>query len=159
MLYAIKPVLMSIILIQSLLYNPAWKIYNNKTYKISFKYPAEWKPNPSYFNKYEGTNGFFQISASSGENLSIDDIVKFEITHVSKPYGNNPTIKKLTIQRAEARLIIPSNDQGAEMNNQAGLIVTYPKPIKINSTTYSYLILWADKNHIEEISNSIQFDY
>jgi len=68
-------------------------------------------------------------------------------------------IKKFKIQGFESRLIIPSNDQGVEMNNQAALIVTYPKPIMINGSTYSYFVLWADKNHIEEISKTIEFIY
>ncbi|MCM1989857.1 peptidase M56 [Oceanirhabdus seepicola] len=159
MICAIKPSLMSIIIIQSLLYNPTWEIYYNKTYKMSLKYPAEWKLNPEYFNKYSGTDGFFQISASSGKNLSIDDIVKFDVNHLSKPYGTNPNIKKFKIQGVDARLIIPSNDQASEMNNQAALIVTYPKPIVINDTTYSYFVLWADKNHIVEISKTLKFIY
>ncbi len=159
MLCAVKPILMSIIIIQSFLYNPTWETYYNKTYKISLKYPAEWKLNPKYFNKYEGKDGFFQISASSGKDLSIDEIVKFETNHLLKPYGSEPKIKNLKIQGFEARLIIPSNDQLGELNNQAALIATYPKPIIINDTTYYYFVLWADKNHIEEISKTIEFIY
>jgi len=159
MLYAIKPILISIVIIQNLLYNPTWEIYSNKTYKISLNYPAQWKLNPQYSNRYDGPGGFFQISASSGKDLSIDDIVKFDVNHLSKPYGSSPSIRKLKIQGVDARLIMPSTDQSKEMNNLAALIVTYPKPIIIKNTTYYYFVLWADKNHIQEISKTLKFIY
>lgn len=133
------------------------KLYENKTFDISLKYNPEWKKNPSYTEKYEGKDGFFQISAYSGETLKIDELAQNEANHPQKPYGSNPKITKLTIQGQEARLIMPSDDQIKEFNNQAELIVRYPKEIKINSTTYYYFILWADKNNIHKISDTLRF--
>jgi TolB protein len=43
------------------------------------------------------------------------------------------------------------------MKNQAGLIVKYPEAVNINGSLYYYLILWADKAHIEQIGNTIKF--
>jgi len=155
----INPIIISILIIQSLIFNPTWSVYSSKIYKISLKHPSHWKSNSKYSNRFDGTDGFFQISASSGKDLSIDDIVKFDVTHLSKPYGSNPMIKNLKIQGIEARLILPSSDQIEEMTNQAALIIRYPKPVIINDITYSYLVLWADKDHIVEISKTIKFIY
>ena len=152
----INLVLVSLLLIQSLFYNST-SLYTNRTYKVSLEYPSHWRLNSVYSNRYDGTDGFFQISASSGKNLSIDHIVEFDVNHFLKPYGSNPQIKKLKVQGFDARLILPSSDQGYEMNNQASLIVSYPKPILINNTTYYYFVLWADKNHIDDIINTLKF--
>ncbi len=133
------------------------KHYENKTYKVSLKYNKNWKLNPNYIERYEGEDGFFQISAYAGQSLKIEEIVQIEVNHVLKPYGSKPEITKLNIQGQEARLIIPSNDQNSDLNNQAELIVEYPKPIKINENTYYYFILWADKYNIQEIYKTFRF--
>lgn len=52
---------------------------------------------------------------------------------------------------------MPSADQIKENNNQAELIVKYPQKIKINGNPYSYLIIWADTDHIRELSQTIKF--
>ena len=44
-----------------------------------------------------------------------------------------------------------------EEKEAAELIIKYPKPIQIDSFTYYYFVLWADKNHIEQIAQTIQF--
>lgn len=133
------------------------KLYENKTYNVSLQYNRNWKFNPIYIERYEGEDGFFQISAYTGQSLKIEDIVQIEVNHALKPYGSNPEITKLNIQGQEARLIMPSNDQHPELNNQAELIVKYPKPIKINENTYYYFILWADKYNIQEIYKTLRF--
>jgi TolB protein len=73
------------------------------------------------------------------------------------PYGSDPKIINRIIDGQEARLILPSADQPEEMKNQAGLIVKYPEAVNINGSLYYYLILWADKAHIEQIGNTIKF--
>lgn len=134
-----------------------YNTYNNKTYHVSFKYPNGWKPNPIYIDKYEGNDGFFQISASSGQNLNIDEIAKLEASHQLLPYGSNPQIKALNINNLPARLILPSSDQVKEMKNQAALIIKYPSPVEILGSKYYYFILWADKDHIQQIGSTFQF--
>lgn len=133
------------------------KNYENKVYNISLKYNSSWKLNPKYNERYEGKDGFFQVSATDGQNLKIDQVAKNDATHILQPFGSNPEITKLTIQGQEARFIMPSADQIKENNNQAELIVKYPQKIKINGNPYSYLIIWADKDHIREISQTIKF--
>lgn len=43
------------------------------------------------------------------------------------------------------------------MQNQAALIVKYPTEIELDNNIYYYLILWADKDHIEQIGQSLTF--
>lgn len=133
------------------------KIYENKSFNVLLQYKKDWKPNHNYIEKYEGNDGFFQISAYGGEGLEIDEVVQNEVKHALKPYGSHPEITKLSIQGQEARLIIPSKDQVHEFHNQAELIVKYPKAIKINQDTYYYFILWADKYNIHELYKTLRF--
>jgi BlaR1 peptidase M56. len=131
--------------------------YISEDYKISFKYPSYWKLNPNYIERYEGKDGFFQVGAINGENMSIDEVAKNDAFHKLNPYGSDPKIINRTIDGQEARLILPSADQPEEMKNQAGLIVKYPEAVKIDGSLYHYLILWADKSHIEQIGNTLTF--
>ena len=131
--------------------------YISEDYKISLKYPSYWEANPNYIERYEGKDGFFQVGAIDGENMSIDEVAKNDTFHKLNPYGSDPKIINRMIDGQEARLILPSDDQPEEMKNQAGLIVKYPEAIKINGSLYHYLILWADKSHIEQIGNTLTF--
>ena len=134
---------------------PGWKVYQNKEYHVSFKYPASWTPMAGYLNRLGGNDGWLQIDAAEG--TSMDDVTQRDAYHKHMPYGSNPEIKAVEIQGQEARLILPSSDQAKEMLNQAGLIVKYPKAVQINKVTYDYFVLWADKACIERISQTVLF--
>ena len=131
--------------------------YTSEDYKISLRYPSGWKPNPYYIERYEGTGGFFQVGAIDGAGLTIDEVAENEAFHRLSPYGTKPQILSRTVDGQEARLILPSVDQPEDMRNQAGLIVRYPQAVQINGSMYHYLILWADKAHIEKIGNTLAF--
>lgn len=131
--------------------------YINKEYQITLDYDKDWTQNTGYSNKFEGKNGFFQINAFNGQDWSIDEVAKHNASHKLLPYGSNPQISKLMIQGHEARLIIPSEDQAKEMNNQAEIIIKYPKEVEINGDRYYYFILYADKNHIQTIAKTLRF--
>lgn len=146
--------------IQSLQWSPTaildgtQKTYTNTTYKVTFQYPSNWRKVNE--ERYEGADGFFQISAiSAGENL--EEVCHGEAFHPLLPYGSMPSILKTRIQNQEACYIFPSADQPAEMQNQSALIVRYPTPITIQGETYNYFILWADQPHLKEIALSLIF--
>lgn len=130
------------------------KIYTNPVYKVKFSYPSHWQKVNEL--RFEGTDGFFQISAISSEE-NMDEVCHGEAFHQLLPYGSMPRIVNSQIQNQEACFIFPSPDQPVEMRNQASLIVRYPAPILIQGTTYQYFILWADEPHIQEISTTLAF--
>lgn len=133
-------------------------VYSNQEYHVSLQYPSTWTADNAYNPaRYKGDNGFFQISAFNGTGWSIDQVAESDANHKLKPYGTNPSILKLDIQGKDARLIKPSDDQAKEEKEVAELIIKYPIPIQISSSTYYYFILWADKSHIEQIAQTIQF--
>ncbi len=129
------------------------KTYSNTTYKVQFQYPAHWQRVND--ERYEGEDGFFQISAISSDQ-SIEAVCQNEAHHQLNPYGTQPRIQHTRIQNQPACFIYPSQDQPAEMRNQAAVIVQYPKPVVIEGTEYNYFILWADQGHIDEISSSLR---
>ncbi|MFC4023399.1 LysM peptidoglycan-binding domain-containing protein [Oceanobacillus longus] len=127
--------------------------YLNQTYRIRFRYPSHWERIDN--ERYEGPDGFFQVSAIAGDSLK--EVCQGEAHHPLMPYGSTPRITSTTIENEEACFIFPSADQPAEMNQQSALIVTYPDPIEIQGTTYNFLILWADELHIREIASTLTF--
>jgi hypothetical protein len=132
--------------------------YTNYAYGINLKFPPEWRVMGGYsYDRYEGEDGFFGISADGVGKTTIEELVKSETTHALRSYGSSPTVKTLTIDGQDARLILPSADQNPSMRGQAALIVRYPNPVNMGSATYNYFVFWADKNHIEDISKSITF--
>ncbi|MFC7063394.1 LysM peptidoglycan-binding domain-containing protein [Halobacillus seohaensis] len=128
--------------------------YTNQAYNVQLRYPSHWQRVAD--DRYEGTDGFFQISAISSEE-SIRAVCQGEAFHPLLPYGSEPRIESKQIQNQEACFIFPSHDQPAEMRSQAALIVRYPDPVQIEATTYHYFILWADENHLKEIGLSVTF--
>ncbi len=62
----------------------------------------------------------------------------------------------LTVAGQQACRIRPSDDQPEAMGNQAALVVAYPEPIEIGGETYSFLVVWADADHISHIADSVK---
>ncbi|MFC2949802.1 LysM peptidoglycan-binding domain-containing protein [Virgibacillus sediminis] len=145
--------------IVSLQWSPAlklddWRIYTNRDYLIQLKYPRHWERVTQL--RYEGVDGFFQISAIRSEE-PLPVVCRNEAFHPLQPYGSAPKIISSSIQGQEACLIYPSADQPAEMRNQAALIVQYPQPVNISGDIYNYFLLWSDKEHLDMISSSLIF--
>ena len=130
------------------------KTYRNSLYRVVFRYPPHWQRVTD--ERYEGQDGFFQISAIFSEE-SIHEICDNEAFHPLMPYGSSPRIIPTRIQNQEACMIFPSADQPPEMRSQAAMIVKYPTPVTIQGTVYNYFILWADQDYLDEISSTFAF--
>ncbi len=129
-------------------------IYTSPEFRVQLSYPANWRKVNG--ERFEGTNGFFQIAAISSEE-TIDQVCQSEAFHRLRPYGTNPRIFLTKIQGQEACFIYPSADQPREMRNQAALIVKYPRPIQIRGVTYNYFILWSDQPHLQRLTEGLRF--
>jgi hypothetical protein len=128
--------------------------YSNETYRVKFRYPCLWSRFDS--KRYEGIDGFFQISAIS-DDTALEEICKKEAYHKLKPYGTHPTTSKIDFHSREACFIIPSPDQPKEMRGQSALITAYEKPVEIEGTICKYFILWTDKEHLRDIADTLEF--
>jgi len=140
-------------------YMDTWTTFSSPAFAVSLQYPADWQPagygSPETGEiRFAGINGFFHINSMDGD--SIDAVAAAEAGHRLQPYGSQPTIENLQIQGQEARLILPSNDQPAGMQNQAALIVRYPQVLTIVWSP-RYFVLWADAPHIRTIAETLRF--
>ncbi|MER2090679.1 MAG: LysM peptidoglycan-binding domain-containing protein [Sporosarcina sp.] len=132
----------------------AKKEFTSEKFDVNFQYPASWqKVNEE---RYEGSDGFFQLSALFGTG-TMEQICHDEAFHQLKPYGSAPQILISSNPYRQSCTILPSSDQPSEMKGQAAFIAKYPTPTSIDGITYNYLVLWADKEHIQEISSTILF--
>ncbi len=134
-----------------------WKDYMDRDYHVTFKYPSGWQKDPKYSFRYGNKDGYFSFDAITGDGLSLNQVTELDANHLSNPYGTKPRIVNKTIKGQKAKLILPSNDQPEITANQASLIVTYPTPIELRGTHYSYFILWAHKDYILPIANTLRF--
>lgn len=127
--------------------------FTNETYRVKFIYPYLW----SRFNneRYEGIDGFVQVSAIAND-ASLEEICKKEAYHKLKPYGTQPIIIMSELNGREACYIIPSADQPMEMRSQSAFIAAYEKPVEIKGISYKYFVLWADKEHLQDIINTLE---
>ncbi|WP_227995109.1 WD40 repeat domain-containing protein [Oceanobacillus sp. CFH 90083] len=130
------------------------RTYTNLVYNVTLQYPMNWREVSS--ERYEGEDGFFQISAISA-GLHIDKVCQNEALHPLMPYGSQPRIIQTRIQNQEACFIFPSTNQPPEMREQAALIVRYPRPVNIQGIMYNYFVLWASQKHINELAASLRF--
>lgn len=88
------------------------KLFSSQEYHVSLQYPSSWKQSGLYSTlMYEGSDGFFELSALDGAGWTIDQAAELEVHHILKPFGAKPSIKKMEIAGQEARLIKPSADQ------------------------------------------------
>lgn len=138
---------------------PGWETYTSQTFRVILQYPAGWQPVPGYDEKYGGSDGFFQVSAAFSPDATVDEACELVANHKHKPYGSRPQVERLRVQRQEACLIWPSDDQVKDMKGQAALIVQYPQSIQIAGDVYGYFVLWADKDHIREITERLSFTF
>lgn len=118
--------------------------YTNRTYRVTFKYPTNWRRVTDV--KYEGATGFFQIDATSAQN--INQACRNEAFHELNPYGSEPRIRRTRIIGQRACLIFPSDDQPAEMKEQAAAVIRYLQQVEIGGQTYNFFILRTDKDHL-----------
>ena len=140
-----------------------WQTYIDNTYKVTLRFPSEWKKDPLYFDRpYFGTERrphsvvhSFQLLAMGDEDTSPEQACKGEAGHVLKPFGENPTIRPTKVDEQSACLIWPSTDQGT--HSDAAVFVRYPEPVKISGDRYSILEVYGDKDYILEITGSVRF--
>ena len=129
--------------------------YTSATFRVQFQYPINWQRVTDGRERFEGSDGFFQVGAIAYQG-PIEDVCHNDAYHQLLPYGSQPQIVSTQIQGQPACFIYPSADQPEEMSNQAALIIQYPTPVVINGNSYNFLILWADVRHINQIAATIK---
>lgn len=127
-------------------------------YKIRFKYPRGWTKNPRYEDKYEGKNGYFEVSDFSGIGENIDEAVNMQVEEEYKPYGSNPIIRKFVVDGQPARVIYPSQDQSQFFKDRdTAIVIQYPEPINVDGRNYDYVVIWTTREFVPLIISTFKF--
>jgi hypothetical protein len=139
-----------------------WQAFDDGTYKVVLRCPAEWKPIPDYDTAPalgpEHQPRAFVLGAAGGESDTAQQLCKAEAEHVVQPFGTNPTIRPLKVQGQSACLVWPSPDQRRITgDNDALIVVKYPKPVEIGGQLYSFLTLDVDKKYIMPLIRALKF--
>ncbi|MDP2661709.1 MAG: hypothetical protein Q8R28_13360 [Dehalococcoidia bacterium] len=131
--------------------------YRSNVFRVTLRYPATWKANVKYTGReqdprYEGDDGFLMVDAMGApSDWSPDQAAEALVSHKLKPYGAEPDIIAVRVDGQEARLIIPRE----EKIRDAALVARYSEPLKASG--YNFLLLVADRAHIEQIATTMQF--
>lgn len=133
--------------------------FTSKMFHVSLNFPSTWRKVDGYDERYQGNDGFINLSAKENPYATIQSVCEDEINHVLRPFGSNPSVQYLMIDNQEACMILPSDDQNGLMENSAEILIRYPQPIAINGYTYSFFILVVSEQYISSIAPTIKFDY
>lgn len=134
-----------------------WPEHVSERYGVAFRHPSGWTPAPGYDERLEGEDGFVALGAIDGCGRTVDEVAQEEAGQRLHPYGSQPTIEAMQVAGRDARLILPSDDQPADMGGQAAVIVPYPSPRPIDGVSYCYLVIWGDKGHVRQIAGTVRF--
>jgi TolB protein len=133
------------------------RVYVSSDYKVKFEYPRDWHPvEGTKGHRFEGADGFFEVGAAD-KNIDVSNLYGPALPSVERPYGSSPVVEDTEVGSEKAALVTPSQDQSSNMQGQSALVVSYPEPIELSGNMYSYFILWADKEHIRDIADTLRF--
>ena len=134
-----------------------YKTFRSPLYDITFKYPANWVKNSNYEERYDGPNGFFEVSDLESFGRPIDQVVKQEIDIPIKPYGTNPEVTATELDGEPARIIMPSADQQKVFDREVAVIVKNKRPVSESSGIYDYTVIWTNKDNLQNLLDSFKF--
>jgi hypothetical protein len=97
------------------------------------------------------------ISVMAFQDGTLDMAVEAETRKSSISYGSAPIIEEVNIACQPGRIIWPSDDQLASMNNATALLLVYPKRPDSEPNLVEFLVLQADKEHMDGLIESLRF--
>ncbi|MFQ5751271.1 MAG: hypothetical protein ACE5HI_04675 [bacterium] len=142
-------------------------VYSHPAFGVSFEYPAHWAPDPQggAFDeiplRFVGGDGYLGVDALAADSeTSFEDLLnQIVIQNQNTPYGTRPVIKSTEIDGLEARVVLPSEDQPEEANNEAIFIARYPGQAQIGDDLFRFFVLYAHKDHLEDILRTLRFTF
>jgi heat shock protein HslJ len=137
-------------------------VYENPYLEVSLSYTANWTPDPDYVRpqagaRFAGEDGYFMLTKVSYGGGTADIAVEAEINSPLNAYGTSPTIESVEIDCQPGRLIWPAEDQPADMNDQAALVLRYPERSEESDDAVEFLVLYADRDHLPDLLQNLHF--
>lgn len=123
-------------------------------YGVALAWPVSWRAEPQYMMRFGNSDGFVQVSASSGAPA---DVVAASVSHPLHPFGTHPTVRHLVVDGRHGFLLIPSRNA-----DQLGLrfdmiVVAYHHPAVIGGFAYSSLVIWVSLSDVRTVARTISF--
>jgi hypothetical protein len=135
-----------------------WATYTDPQLKVTLGYPADWQKDDSGNAIYSSIDGFFQLSAVGSGAQTADETCAYEMeannARKYQRYGTTPKLEYLKIEGQAACLILPSEDQAKAQRDVAFLAIQYPESL---APQPYILLLFADKDHIRQIGQTVKF--
>lgn len=133
-----------------------WVRYRDPVLRVSFSYPQDWTPDEdSRLGAFAGDDGYVRLAVYHGPHRlrpTVEDVAHGD----ESSYSTAPNWEIVTLSNGqEAGLVLPSADQVAAGQGQAALVATLPQPVELDGTSYNYLILNADVDHIGTIAATV----
>jgi TolB protein len=128
---------------------------DTSAFRVRLNYPNHWEPDPDYYLRFSGPDGFVSINAQESEG-GIDGAADAIAHHKLAPYGVDPQVEVITLGGADGRVIRPSEDQHPDLRGQVALVLERTPPLTVDGETYSYLVIEADGDHFERIVKSVE---
>lgn len=138
------------------------KTITSNIYLVALSIPSTWERVGEYDERYQGNDGFVYLGAKATETYdTIQAVCQDEMNHVLQPFGSTPDVQYLTIDKQEACVISPSDDQNDTMENAAEVLVRYPQSVTIYGTFYAHAFLqvYVTKGYATSIIPTIKFDF
>ena len=138
-------------------------VYNNPVLGATLLYPPGWKAvgrtdNLTRPARYNGEDGFFEISAlPSGEHQTVEQVARALVNAEDLPYGSSPSIRAVSVDGKDARIIMASADQSEAPHKTHAVVVPLPAPVSRGAETYGYFLLRADARHIQKLMGTLDF--
>lgn len=134
-------------------------LYLNPELGLIIRYPSTWiaEEGPLAAGnipmRFRGADGFLEL-AVTGEpgatlSLAVNDIAFSE----EQPYGANPRVTVIMVGGQEGRLITPVDSQISD----AAILVPFPQPVMLSGQSAAFLVLHADRVHLEAIATRLRF--
>ena len=132
-------------------------VYQDNSLGLSLSYPGSWEASQGGFS---GLDGFFRLSTLSSGGLELEVLAHDQAAQTSQPFGSNPNLESVQVAGQPAYLIIPSDDQPKAASSDSAwgvLVVAFPRPVLYEGNLADFLLLQADLDHLEALSDSLSF--
>ena len=132
----------------------AWETYVDPQLQVSVQNPS-WAADPVNRARFQAPDGFFQLHGAAG--VSPDVVAQAHASRILQPFGSSATISRLVVDGQPARSILPSDGQAEAMDGLAEVLIQASSLIQIGGDSYNFVVLYADKDHILAIAQTLQF--
>lgn len=142
---------------------PSTKQFASAEQKVRFAVPAGWnraiEEGPE--RGLSGADGYVKVSAMAG-SPTVADACRADAFHRMQPYGPQPRVESVVIDRQPGCRIVPTVRTAVEDRIPAGLILKHPRPVEleprhVHTRPYPYLVIWVDPRHLGMVERSLRF--